>query len=581
MWCSTRQIFLKRLSDLLIDGILVSSRQSMDIHQWRENLRRGELRIEVKGYSHVFAPFADSNTISEDLQLKLPGVHACYQEVFGRKQVRDLILSLYHNKSSLPIRKSIGDYKPWQEHSPQLPAPGTLWKTQASKNAETKQNGAIPTQKPATHQYQDMSHGKGETLDLGEEHSEAATDILKGLLSPPSPSVSSGMSTAVQTNIGQIAPQTVKHEKNDQWSREILDTLQRALLSYSLQAKVLGSRLTPNTLLIRLKGSDRLRVEDIEKKKSVLLTTHGLSILNIIAQPGEIVVSIARPQRETVSLQEVWRQRDLFVSPGEINLCFILGIKEMDGEILYLNLGKSLDHLPNHAPHTLIAGTTGSEKSVLMQNLLLDVCKTNSSQFAHIYLIDPKKGVDYQQLLGLPHLREGIITEQGRAQEILSLLVDQMEQRYELLSKANVSNLIDYNRKVGPNERVPVLWLVHDEFADWMLVDEYKEAVSTSVQRLGTKARAAGIHLIFAAQRPDANVLPPQLRDNLGNRLILRVESQGTSEIALGEKGAEKLLGKGHLAAKLGGEITYAQVPFLSSEEQVQVVEEIRKQSYV
>lgn len=100
------------------------------------------------------------------------------------------------------------------------------------------------------------------------------------------------------------------------------------------------------------------------------------------------------------------------------------------------------------------------------------------------------------------------------------------------------------------------------------------------MQRLGTKARAAGIHLIFAAQRPDANVLPPQLRDNLGNRLILRVESQGTSEIALGDKGAEKLLGRGHLAAKLGGEITYAQVPFLSPEEQIQVVEEIRRQSH-
>ena len=577
-----RDIWLARLSDLLIDGILVSSRQAMDIHQWREKLRRGELRIEVKGYSHVFAPFADSNIISEDVQLKLSGIHACYQEVFRRKQVQDLILSLSRDKSSLPIRKSIGDDKPWQEHSPQLPVPGTLWKAQASKIAETKQNSAIPTQNPDMHQYQDMSHSKEEKPDEGEKHSELATDILKEILSPPSPLVSPGVPTAVQTNTVQIASQIVIHEKNDQWSRETLETLQRALFSYSLQPKILGSRLTPNALLIRLKGSDRLRVEDIEKKKSVLLTTHGLSILNILAQPGEIVLSIARPQREMVSLQEVWRQRDLFVPPGEINLCFILGIKEMDGEILYLNLGKSLDHLPNHAPHTLIAGTTGSGKSVLMQNLLLDICKTNSPQFAHIYLIDPKKGVDYQQLLGLPHLQEGIITEQGRAQEMLSLLVDQMEQRYEILSKSNVSNLIDYNRKVEPSERVPVLWLVHDEFADWMLVNEYKDAVSASVQRLGTKARAAGIHLIFAAQRPDANVLPPQLRDNLGNRLILRVESQGTSEIALGgEKGAEKLLGKGHLAAKLGGEIIYAQVPFLSPEEQIQVVEEICRQSYI
>jgi S-DNA-T family DNA segregation ATPase FtsK/SpoIIIE len=113
-----------------------------------------------------------------------------------------------------------------------------------------------------------------------------------------------------------------------------------------------------------------------------------------------------------------------------------------------------------------------------------------------------------------------------------------------------------------------------------MLVDEYKAAVSAAVQRLGVKARAAGIHLIFAAQRPDANVLPVQLRDNLGNRLILRVESVGTSEISLGQKGAENLLGKGHLAARLTNQsdLMYAQVPFLTDEEMM-AISEIIKQS--
>ena len=111
-----------------------------------------------------------------------------------------------------------------------------------------------------------------------------------------------------------------------------------------------------------------------------------------------------------------------------------------------------------------------------------------------------------------------------------------------------------------------MLFLVHDEFAEWMLTEDYKEAVAANVQRLGVKARAAGIHLIFAAQRPDVNVMPMQLRDNLGNRLILKVASVGTSEIALGVKGAESLLGLGHLAARLNGEpgIVFAQAPFLS-----------------
>jgi DNA segregation ATPase FtsK/SpoIIIE, S-DNA-T family len=125
---------------------------------------------------------------------------------------------------------------------------------------------------------------------------------------------------------------------------------------------------------------------------------------------------------------------------------------------------------------------------------------------------------------------------------------------------------------------LPVIWVVHDEFAEWMMVDDYKEAVTNIVGRLGVKARAAGIHLVFAAQRPDANVMPMQLRSNLGNRLILRVDSVGTSEIALGEEGAECLLGHGHLLARLEGTPTlvYAQVPLADADFVERVVNAVR-----
>jgi DNA segregation ATPase FtsK/SpoIIIE, S-DNA-T family len=248
--------------------------------------------------------------------------------------------------------------------------------------------------------------------------------------------------------------------------------------------------------------------------------------------------------------------------------------------VSYLNLGNNFENLESHAPHTLIAGATGSGKSVLLQNLLLDICVTNSPKLAHIYLIDPKMGVDYANLSELPHLKEGIIIEQEQAIETLEFLVEEMDKRYRKFLPYKVKNLQDYNRKVPVSEQLPILWLVHDEFAEWMLIDEYKAAVSSAVQRLGVKARAAGIHLIFAAQRPDANVLPVQLRDNLGNRLILRVESVGTSEISLGQKGAENLLGKGHLAARLTNQsdLIYAQVPFLGDEEMATVAEIIKQQ---
>lgn len=123
-----------------------------------------------------------------------------------------------------------------------------------------------------------------------------------------------------------------------------------------------------------------------------------------------------------------------------------------------------------------------------------------------------------------------------------------------------------YNARVGPADRLPAYWVIHDEFAEWMLTEEYRAMVTTTVGRLGNKARAAGIYLIFAAQRPDAHVVPVQLRAQLGNRIILRVDSEGTSEIALGERGAERLPGRGHMLARLDGEpgLTYAQVPFAS-----------------
>lgn len=176
-------------------------------------------------------------------------------------------------------------------------------------------------------------------------------------------------------------------------------------------------------------------------------------------------------------------------------------------------------------------------------------------------------------------MREPIITTRERSTEVLTALVEEMESRYRLFAPARARDLATYNAKAAPGDRLPMIFLVHDEFADWMLDDEYKGAVSAAVQRLGVKARAAGIHLIFAAQRPDKDVMPMQLRENLGNRLILKVASEATSKIALDRPGAELLLGKGHLAAKLNGEqgLVFAQAPFLSDEDISAAVEAIRK----
>ena len=343
------------------------------------------------------------------------------------------------------------------------------------------------------------------------------------------------------------------------WLKQAEGLCKGALQQFQLQSKLLSSALTPNAALLKFQGSANLTVDQVLRRRLEFLTTHRLNVISVRAEPGSVVIAIARPNRRILHLPEVWKHWTPDCSNGNHDL--LIGVKEEDSSPLFLS--------PKlNAPHTLIAGSTGSGKSVLMQNIILGIACTNTPEQAKIFLIDPKLGVDYFAFEGLPHIEGGIIDDQQKAISTLNGLVDEMNRRYTVLKANKVANIFDLNKKSEATEHLPFLWVIHDEFAEWMMTPDYADAVSDIVGRLGVKARAAGISLVFAAQRPDANVMPMQLRANLGNRLVLRVDGEGTSEIALGEKGAERLLGKGHLAAKLEGapEIIYGQVPFVEND---------------
>lgn len=565
-----RDLWLSRLSDMLNDGIELPPGAPFTIEVLREGIRNGDIPIEIKGYSHVFLSTLPDTTLDSERN-PISNAKKSYQELFTRDLVRELVLAYHKGQSVISIREKLDDSKPWEASEAKLPAPRINF-VAASNNGEVSNQGKVPNnleevemkngadEAGADTDEADKDTGQGKIIDLDDlvDYKESGFENNTEI---------SWASPQLANWIQQNAQTTEENSEDQSWVSETVNKLRMALISYNLQAKVIGHRLTPNAIVIRLKGSDQLKVDDIEKRRSMLLTTHALDVINIMAQPGEIVVSLARPHRQSISLADVWKVRKVQFNASGLNMSFVIGVKEIDGELLYLNLGGEFEGGAQHAPHTLIAGATGSGKSVLLQNLILDIGVTNSKDLAHIYLIDPKYGVDYMHLADLPHLVEGIIDDQNKATQILEDLVVEMNDRYQKFKEIKVNNLKDYNAKVTDSKKLPLIFLIHDEFAEWMLVDEYKSAVSSIVQRLGVKARAAGIHLIFAAQRPDANVLPVQLRDNLGNRLILRVESIGTSEISLGEKGAEKLLGKGHLAARLQGEagLIFGQVPFLSS----------------
>lgn len=600
-----RDLWLSRIADLLLDGTAALGQTNL-LEQVRDGIRRGAVPIDLRGYSHIFISGPTSYGSSLGEQDPVPDVSGGLQETFFREGLRQLLKAFEAGQPLKPVRAGLGEADSWDRPAYRDPAPRVDW----TKEVTAEPKATIMAQ-PIQHDYDDDDDdeevaplaGSKASADtaFGDVVTEwpatrepigsapAAADQPQAPAQSPIPAAEPTVSPASQSTTAPAAPivagngphafeelvaarsQQAHEDSADEqaWLETTAQKLRSALMGYNLQAKVLGTRLTPNAALIRFMGSDRLRVEDVEAKQSALLTTHGLRLISVSPLPGEIVIGVARPQRQIVSLWDVWGRRQLNRNVAGVNTSFVLGLKELDGDIMYLNLGGPFAGGQQHEPHTLVAGATGSGKSVLIQALLLDIAATNPSDLAHIYLIDPKMGVDYAAIERLPHLQGGVIIDQTRAVDVMEALVAEMERRYELFRANGARDIRAYNTKVTPAERLPYVFLVHDEFAEWMLTEDYKAAVTSNVSRLGVKARAAGMHLIFAAQRPDANVMPMQLRDNLGNRLILKVASVGTSEIALGVKGAEQLLGLGHLAARLSGEpaVIYAQAPFLSDDD--------------
>lgn len=529
-----RDIWLSRFSDLVLNGINFPATAQLDLSQWRRGIRDGECPIYLRGYSHVFVSGPTDCPECSDFAI-VPECEDSYQEVFSRAKLRELVLHYYSNTDPEVVRRANADQDVWTSKAYKRPSDrittlvGAVKKTPAKKtpNEESAANhNKSNDDSKIDEQIEATIEGQTERIDnLGDENNPK--DIAK----------------------------TIEEAEKD-WLTIIENKTRGALQQFSLQSKLISSFLTPNAALLKFQGSANLTVDQVNKRRSEFLTTHGLNLISVHAEPGIVSLAIARPNRRILTLREAWAKWSPDRTNGNQDL--LIGVKEDDGSLLLYSPRK-------HAPHALIAGSTGSGKSVLMQNIILSIASTNTPEQAKIILIDPKHGVDYFAFENLPHLQQGLITEQQPAIVALENLIDEMNRRYQLLRENRVSNIFDLLKKSDATEKPPILWVIHDEFAEWMLTDEYSDAVQNVVARLGVKARAAGIFLIFAAQRPDAGVMPMQLRANLGNRLVLRVDGEGTSEIALGVKGAERLLGKGHLCAKLEGEpdLIYAQVPFI------------------
>lgn len=304
-------------------------------------------------------------------------------------------------------------------------------------------------------------------------------------------------------------------------------------------------------IAIRLDGT-LVRFEAIVRGKS----TSGLEIPNAVTT--------------TVAFKDVFNA--LKPIDGDKNKLFIPFGKDISGNVIGADIAEF--------PHFLVAGGTGSGKSVYIHSVLLSLLMRNRPEDLKIILVDPKR-VEMSKYKDLPHLLCPIVTEPGKAKLVLDKLVDEMERRYDLFTDVGVSDMGQYNEYARENGLEPLSYIliVVDEYAD--LVQTVKE-VQAPIMRLGQKSRAAGIHMLIATQRPSVNVITGDIKANIQVRVALATSSATDSVTILGEGGAELLLGKGDmlvdcaLISRAG--LTRLQSAFVSNQEILRVVKFIKDQ---
>ena len=317
--------------------------------------------------------------------------------------------------------------------------------------------------------------------------------------------------------------------------RENIQKLCEHLLSFQITGEVVDVSQGPVLTTYEFKPSAGVKLSKIAALQDDLGIVLGTRELRIVAPiPGKTVVGIEvpRPQAETISLKELVSEKEF--NDKKIRIPVVLG-KATDGIPVYADLASM--------PHLLVAGQTGSGKSVFINSLIMSFLYRMSPHQLRLILVDPKM-LELNVFDGLPHLITNVITDNGVAFNALSWAVMEMERRYGLIAATGSKNLDSYNEKQKRAEdKLPFIVIVVDELADVMMSGG--EQVEIAITRLAQKARAAGIHLVIATQRPSTDVITGLIKANIPSRLAFKVPSGIDSRTVLDTSGAEELIGRG------------------------------------
>ncbi|RBW53198.1 DNA translocase FtsK [Ruegeria sp. A3M17] len=388
-----------------------------------------------------------------------------------------------------------------------------------------------------------------------------------------------------------------RHHLSDEALEENARMLENVLDDYGVKGEITSVRPGPVVTMYELEPAPGLKASRVIGLADDIARSMSALSARVSTLPGRSVIGIELPNenREMVVLREILASRDF--GDGNHALPLALG-KDIGGESMVANLAKM--------PHLLIAGTTGSGKSVAINTMILSLLYKLTPDECRLIMIDPKM-LELSVYDGIPHLLSPVVTDPKKAVVALKWVVGEMEDRYRKMSKMGVRNIAGYNGRVKDAlakgelfsrtvqtgfddetgeptfeteefapEAMPYIVVIVDEMADLMMVAG--KEIEACIQRLAQMARASGIHLIMATQRPSVDVITGTIKANFPTRISFQVTSKIDSRTILGEMGAEQLLGQGDMLFMAGGaKITRCHGPFVSDEEVEEIVNHLKQ----
>ncbi len=316
-----------------------------------------------------------------------------------------------------------------------------------------------------------------------------------------------------------------------------------ALASFNIACKIINISVGPVITRFELQPAQGIRVSRITSLSNDIALALAAPRVRIEAPiPGKAAIGVEIPNKNTASvcLRDIIEAKEF--QNAKSTLTFALG-KDIAGKVTFADLDKM--------PHLLVAGATGSGKSVCINDIICSIAYRSSPTDVRMILIDPKV-VEMQVYAPLPHLLLPVVTNPKRAAGALKWAVSEMEQRYQKMAKLNARDMSRYNLLVeDPAEKLPKIVIIIDELADLMMVAA--KEVEESICRIAQLGRASGIHLIVATQRPSVDVITGLIKANIPSRIALAVSSATDSRVIMDTSGAEKLLGKGDMLFHANG----------------------------